>query len=135
MTSKKIIGGQYVSPDGSPLPISKVVRAGGFVFVSGQVGWTSDGKIVGDTIADQARQALENTQALLSDAGCTFDDVVKATVWLVNVEDLSKFNRVYAEFVSDSPPARSAICSNLVIPGALVEIEVVAFSRNDDRVS
>lgn len=130
--SKEIIGGQYTSPDGSPLPISKVVRAGGFVFVSGQVGWTADGKLVGHTVAEQARQALENIRKLLSDAGCTFNDVVKATVWLVNAEDLSEFNGVYAEYMSESPPARSAVCSNLVIPGALVEIEVVAFSGKDN---
>lgn len=128
MMGKQIIGGQFVSSEGSPVPISKAVRAGGFVFLSGQIGWTSNGELVGNTVAKQTRQALENIRESLFDAGCTFKDVVKATVWLVNADDFSEMNRVYAEYLSDSPPARSTICSNLLISGALVEIEVVALS-------
>ena len=76
---------------------------------------------------------MENIRELLSLAGCTLEDVVKATVWLVNAEDLPEFNRVYSEYMSGSPPARSAVCSKLVIPGALVEIEVIAVSGKDDK--
>lgn len=124
----EIIGGQLALADGTKLPLSKASRAGDFVFLSGQLGMGSDGKLVGDDIESQTKQTLENIKALLGTAGCDLTDVVKATVWLVNTSDFGKFNQVYAEYFPANPPPRSAVCSSLVIPGGLVEIEVVAYS-------
>lgn len=124
----EIIGGQLALPDGTKLPLSKAARAGDFVFLSGQLGMGADGKLVGDDVATQTKQTLENIKGLLGEAGCGLSDVVKATVWLVNTGDFAAFNKVYAGYFPDNPPPRSAVCSSLMLPGALVEIEVVAFS-------
>lgn len=124
----EIIGGQLALADGTKLPLSKAARAGDFVFLSGQLGMGPDAKLVGNDIATQTKQTLENIKALLGDADCSLSDVVKATVWLVNLEDFAAFNEVYANYFPNNPPPRSAVCSALALPGALVEIEVVAYS-------
>ena len=124
----EIIGGQLALANGTKLPLSKAARAGDFIFLSGQLGMGADAKLVGDDIASQTKQTLENIKALLSDAGCTLSQIVKATVWLVNVDDFAAFNEVYASYFPDNPPPRSAVCSSLMLPGALVEIEVVAYN-------
>ena len=123
----QIIGGQLSLPDGAKLPLSKAVRAGDFVFLSGQLGLGADGKLAGDDITTQSKQTLENIKSLLAAAGCGMDNVIKATVWLVNKSDFAGFNQVYATYFPENPPARSAVCSELVIPGGLVEVEVVAY--------
>lgn len=124
----EIIGGQLALADGKKLPLSKAARAGDFVFLSGQLGMDANAKLVGDDIASQTKQTLENIKALLNEAGCELSQVVKATVWLVNLGDFAAFNAVYASYFPNNPPPRSAVCSSLVLPGALVEIEVVAYS-------
>ena len=123
----KIIGGQLALADGTKLPISKAVRAGDYVFLSGQLGLGADGKLVGDDISSQTKQTMENIKNLLADAGCELENVIKATVWLVDTKDFVAFNKVYSEYFSQNPPARSAVCSSLVIPGGLVEVEVLAY--------
>lgn len=108
------------------LPRSLAARAGGFVFVSGQVPRIEDGSIVGTGIEAQTRQTLDNVAQVLALAGCTLDDVVKTTVWLADANDFGAFNRVYAEFFGDRKPARSTLQgANMV--GTKVEIEAVAY--------
>ena len=125
--NQQIIGGQLTLPNGTSLPLSKAVRAGDYIFLSGQLGLGPDGKLVGEDISSQTRQTLENIKTLLKEAGCDLTDVIKATVWLTNVQDFTDFNKIYAAYFSTNPPARSAVCSSLMIPAAKVEVEVIAF--------
>ncbi|MGE0486409.1 MAG: RidA family protein [Gammaproteobacteria bacterium] len=123
----QIIGGPLSLPDGTPLPLSKGVRAGDFVFLSGQLGLDENGRVA-EGIEAQARHCLRNIGDLLSQAGLGFGNVIKATVWLTDVADFAAFNRVYAETFANAPPARSTVVSGLVLPGAKIEIEVVAYA-------
>ena len=124
--SVEFLGGTRAGPGGQPLPFSPAVKAGPFVFVSGQVGMGDNGEIVPGGIEAQTRQALKNVEKALALAGCTPKDVVKATVWLDDARDFWTFNRVYAEFFSGNKPARSTTQAKLMID-AKVEIEVIAY--------
>src|SRR4030088_1280959 len=111
---------------GQPLPFSPAVKAGPFVFVSGQVATGDNGEIVPGGIEAQTRQTLRNVEKALALAGCTLKDVVKATVWLDDARDFWTFNRVYAELFPENKPARSTTQATLMID-AKVEIEVIAY--------
>lgn len=124
----KIIGGTLTLADGKPLPLSKAIRAGDFVFLSGQLGLNSHGQLAGSTIESQTRQALHNISAILAEAGASLAHVVKSSVWLVERSDFGRFNQIYAEHFPHQPPVRSTVVSGLVLPDALVEIEVVAYA-------
>ncbi len=109
-------------------PYSQAVAAGGLIFASGQLGLDpATGQFVGYTAAAQIRQAIENIAAVLRAAGSDLSQVVKTTLYLVNMDDFPKVNQVYAEFFPHDPPARATVeVSNLPLSG-LVEIEVVAY--------
>ena len=108
------------------LPRSVATRAGGFVFVSGQVARDDNGVLVAGGIEAHTRQTMKNVADALGLAGCTLDDVVKATVWLADAREFDEFNRVYGEFFRGKRPARSTIqATNMA--GTRVEIEVIAF--------
>lgn len=124
----KVIGGQLKLADGKALPLSKAVRAGEFVLLSGQLGIDHAGQLAGTDIESQTRQCIANIKDILREAGCTLNQVVKATVWLVNREDFSRFNAIYASHFPTHPPVRSTVVCGLVLAGALVEIEVIAYS-------
>jgi len=104
------------------------VVAGELLFISGLVGVDGQGKLVGGgDIVAQARQVFENMRAVLDDAGCRFEDIVKVTVYLTDVDDRPKINPVRQEVFGDARPASTLVeVSRLAIPGAKVEIEAVA---------
>jgi reactive intermediate/imine deaminase len=110
----------------SHVPLSPAVRAGDFVYVSGQVPLGSDGLVVKGGIAEQAEQVLRNVKAALALAGCTMVDVVKTTVWLEDARDFGMFNTVYARHFPSNPPARTTVESRLMID-IKIEIEAVAY--------
>lgn len=122
-----IIGGRFTRPDGTPLPLSKAIRAGDFVFLSGQLGLDAGGRLV-DGIEAQTQACIDNISALLASADCGLGDVVKATAWLTDTKHFAAYNKVYAAAFGDTPPCRSTVCSALMLPGALVEIEVIAYA-------
>jgi len=124
--SVQFLGGTRPGAGGQPLPFSSAVKAGPFVFVSGQVAMGDNGEIVPGGIEAQTRQTLKNVEKALALAGCTLKDVVKSTVWLDDARDFWTFNRVYAEFFSENKPARSTTQATLMID-AKVEIEVIAY--------
>jgi len=124
--SVEFLGGTRTGAGGQPLPFSPAVKAGPFVFVSGQIAMGENGEIVPGGIEAQTRQTLKNVEKALALAGCTVRDVVKSTVWLHDARDFWTFNRVYAEFFSDNKPARSTTQATLMID-AKVEIEVIAY--------
>jgi 2-iminobutanoate/2-iminopropanoate deaminase len=108
------------------VPLSPAVRAGDFVFVSGQVPVDASGNVVEAHIGVQTRQVLDNIASVLEMAGCSLSDVVKTTVWLKHAEDFPGFNAAYAPYFQKDPPARSTAESRLMID-ILVEIEAVAY--------
>jgi len=125
MPQKEVIGAPLVI-DGRVLSLSQAVRAGDFVFVTGQVPMR-DGKPMTDgSIEDQTRACLESLRQILAEAGCELGDVVKSMVWLKRREDFAGFNLVYAEYFPTEPPTRSALVSEFLID-ILVEIECVAY--------
>jgi 2-iminobutanoate/2-iminopropanoate deaminase len=105
---------------------SQGVRKGGILQVAGQVPVEpSTGVIVGETVGEQTRQALQNVQAVLEEAGSGFDDVVMLRVYLTRKEDFAEMNAVYEKFVSEPYPARTTVFVGLA-EGLLVEIDTLA---------
>ena len=123
--SKKIIGDPLVI-NGRKLSLSKAIRAGDFVYLTGQVPMKNGVVITEGTIEEQTSIVLDEIKNTLIEAGCELQDVVKAMVWLKNREDFPGFNLIYGEYFDNDPPARSAVVSDLLVD-ALVEVEVVAY--------
>ena len=110
-------------------PYSQAITAGGLVFVSGQLGLKPDhAEMVGDSIAEQTEQVMQNLAAILSAAGSGLDRLVKTTVFLTNLDDFQGMNEVYARHVGEQPPARATVEIGRLPSGALVEIEAVALA-------
>ena len=114
------------NPGTRTLPRSVATRAGGFVFVGGQVARDEDGTIINGGIEAHTRQTLKNVSHVLALAGCTLDDVVKTTVWLEDARDFEEFNRAYTEFFPDNKPTRSTLRAKNVV-GTKIEIEAIAY--------
>ena len=125
--ARAIIGGNVELSPGNPLPLSKGVKAGDFVFLSGQLGVLPNGQL-GKGIEEQTTQTLENIKEVLALAGLDLSSVIKSTVWLTDMANFKGFNQAYAKAFPLDPPVRSTVCSGLALPGALVEIEVVAYT-------
>ena len=107
-------------------PYSQAIKAGGFVFVSGQLGLRpGESELVGG-IAEQTEQVFQNLGAILSEAGSGLDRLVKTTVFLTDFGDFASMNEVYARHAGDTPPARSTVEVAALPSGAKVEIEAVA---------
>ena len=123
--AKKIIGDPLVI-NGQRLSLSRAVRAGDFVFLTGQVPMQNNTIMTHGDIEDQTRSVLDDITETLKLAGCDRGDVVKSMVWLKSRDDFPGFNAVYAEYFPESPPARSAIVNDLLVD-AKVEIEVIAY--------
>lgn len=111
---------------GQKLPFSPAVRAGDFVFISGQVAMNERGEIESGGIEAQTRQTIKNVEKVLSLAGCSLQDVVKVTVWLDDTRDFWTFNRIYQEHFGVQPPARSCVRADMMVD-CKVEIEAVAY--------
>jgi reactive intermediate/imine deaminase len=119
-------GATPTGPGGRSLPFTKAVRAGDFIFVSGQVPMGADGEIVDGNIATQTKQTIENVKAILEAQGLGLEHVVKATVWLAGTRDFWPFNKVYLEYFGAALPARSCVRADMMVD-CKVEIEVVAY--------
>ncbi len=123
--NKEVIGGPVVI-NGRQLSLSKAVRAGDFIFLTGQVPMKDGVTITEGTIEEQTRICIELIQETLKEAGCSLNDVVKSMVWLKDRNDFPGFNSVYGEYFSQGPPARSALVSDFLID-IKVEIECTAY--------
>lgn len=112
-------------------PYSQAVKVNNFVFCSGQIGIDpATGKMAEGGTIEQFKQVLSNVEAVLTEAGCTFADVVKTTVFLLNMGDFADMNALYGEkFSGEVKPARSAVEVSKLPAGALVEMEVIAISK------
>jgi 2-iminobutanoate/2-iminopropanoate deaminase len=108
-------------------PYSQAIKAGGLVFVSGQVALTPGAHdLVGEGIAEQTEQVFANLKAILEEAGTGLDRLVKTTVFLQNLDDFQAMNEVYATYFEAPYPARTTIQAGALPAGIAVEIEVVA---------
>ncbi|HET7509064.1 MAG TPA: RidA family protein [Solirubrobacterales bacterium] len=108
-------------------PYSQAVSVDGWLCTSGQVGMDpATGEIVAGGFAAQARQVIANLRQVLASAGCTFADVVKATVYVTDLADFPTLNTLYGEAMGDHRPARSTVQVAGLPKGALVEIDLVA---------
>jgi len=108
-------------------PYSQAIKAGGFVFVSGQIPIDpTSGLIVRAEVAAQTDRVLQNLKAILTAAGTSLDNVVKTTVFLKSMGDFAAMNEVYARFWKKAPPARSTVEVSRLPKDVLVEIDVIA---------
>lgn len=111
-------------------PYSQGIKAGNFVFVSGQLPVDPQtGKFPDKDIAVLTRRSLDNISAVLYEAGMTMRDVVKTTVFLADMDDFKIVNEVYAGYFDDVPPARSAVAVAGLPKGARIEIEAIAYKE------
>ena len=120
-----MIGGPLVI-GGRKLSLSRAIRAGDFVFLTGQVPFKDGQLMTTGSIEEQTRAVLDDITATLGEAGCVLSDVVKAMVWLRDRADVPGFNTVYGEYFPEEPPTRSAVVSDLLVD-VRVEVEVIAY--------
>ena len=121
---------QIISTDKAPGaigPYSQAVWAGDILFASGQIPIDpTTSEIASDNVQDQAHQSLKNVQAILEAAGLTFENVIKATVFIKNMDDFAAINEVYAQYFSSPYPARSCVEVARLPRDVKVEVEVIA---------
>ena len=111
-------------------PYSQAVKAGTTLYLSGQLGIDpKTGEFAGDTIQSQTARSLENLAAVLAEAGYGFEDVVKCTVLLKNIDDFAAMNSVYEDYPKETRPARAAYAVADLPKGGLVEIEMIAVKQ------
>ena len=127
---RRLIMKKIISTPAAPAaigPYSQAVKAGGLVFVSGQLPIDpATGEFAGSDVVSQTRQSLQNIKSILEAEGLTMDSVVKTTVLLQHISDFGAMNEVYAQFFETDCPARAAFEVAALPKGALVEIEAVA---------
>lgn len=111
-------------------PYSQAIKANGFIFVSGQLPVDpASGRFAEGGVTAQTKQSLENVKAILTEADCTFNDVVKATVFIKDMDNFSEVNNVYAAYFTKECPARACIEVARLPKDALIEIEVIAICK------
>ncbi|WP_314988422.1 RidA family protein [uncultured Campylobacter sp.] len=110
-------------------PYSQAIAANGFLFISGQLGVTPSGEFAGADVKSQAQRSLQNLQAILSEAGLSFENAVKTTIFLADIADFAAVNEIYAEFFNEPYPARSTVAVKTLPKGGLVEIELIAATK------
>ena len=118
-------------PTPLPVPFSKAVRAGDFLFLSGVLAMDAQARIVEGDVQVQTKLILERIAASLEECGATLTLVVRATIWLADLGDFAAFNAEYAKHFAGALPARSCVQA-VLFQGAKVEIEVQAFVRDDN---
>ena len=125
MASKQIIGDPLII-NGRTLSLSKAIRAGDFIFLTGQVPIKNGEIVVKGSIEEQTVIVIEEIKNTLKLAGADLEDVVKAMVWLREKDDFPGFNAVYGQYFPKDPPVRSAVLNTLLVD-VRVEIEVIAY--------
>jgi 2-iminobutanoate/2-iminopropanoate deaminase len=123
---KQVVHTPNVPP--ARVPLSQAIKAGDWVFASGQLGFQAPGRLAEGGIAAETRQVCENLKAVLEAAGSSLDRVVKVTIYMADLAELLDMNRVFSEFFPHDPPARTTFqCAGLG-GGARVEIEAIAMA-------
>ena len=123
---------ELISTDKAPAaigPYSQAIRAGEFLYVSGQIPVNPANGEMPSSVPDQTRQSLENVKAILEKAGYSTDDVVKTVVFITDMANFGAMNGVYAGYFAKEAPARACVAVKELPKGALVEIEAVAYKK------
>jgi 2-iminobutanoate/2-iminopropanoate deaminase len=119
---------QIVSTEKAPAaigPYSQAIKLGNLLFTSGQIPLTADGQLVEGGIEEQTHQVFRNLEAVLAEAGATFSDVAKATVFIKDMNQFAALNTIYATYFGDHKPARSTVEVARLPRDVLVEIELI----------
>ena len=108
-------------------PYSQAIKAGNTIYVSGQIPLIPETmEIISDDVQEQTKQSLENVKAVLEAAGATLNDVVKASVFIKDMNDFAKINEIYATYFTENNPARACVEAKMAREALLVEISIVA---------
>jgi 2-iminobutanoate/2-iminopropanoate deaminase len=126
MSDKTVVRTEAAPAPFQGAPYSQAIAAGGFVFVSGQLGLRPGDTAISGGISEQTEQVFANLKAILEKAGTGLDRLVKTTVFLQRLDDFQAMNDVYAKHVGRQPPARATVEVAQLPSGALVEIEAIA---------
>ena len=122
----KIYYGDPHKSGASEIPLSKAVRAGDFVYVSGQTANDDKGGIINANIEEQTEIIMKNISKILTETNCNMEDIIKATIWISDARDFHRFNSTYVKYFPNNKPARSTTVCNLVVD-AKIEIEAIAY--------
>ncbi|MCK5044716.1 RidA family protein [Candidatus Parcubacteria bacterium] len=120
---------KIISTDKAPQaigPYSQAIETGNLVFCSGQIPLTSEGNLVEEDISEQTKQVMENLKAILQSAGLELDNIVKATIYLTDINNFQTVNKIYGQYFETEPPARAVIQAAALPKGVEIEIEAVA---------
>ena len=120
---------QMVGTDKAPKatgPFSQAIISGNLVFTSGQVYLTPEGKLLEGTIEEQTHRVMKNLQAILEEAGISFANVVKTTIYVTDMANYGKINGIYGSYFSEPFPARETVCVKELPLGAKLEISMIA---------
>ena len=129
MADKTVVRTESAPAPFQGAPYSQAIKAGGFLFVSGQLALQpGDKELKGGAIGEQTEQVFANLRAILEEARSDLDRLVKTTVFLQNLDDFQGMNSVYTKYVGERPPARSTVEVAKLPSGALVEIEAIALA-------
>ncbi len=123
-TQKTVLGADVGLP--GKMPLSLGLQVGDFVFTAGQVPYDEKGQVVEGGIETQTRVVMERIKAILAEAGCTMDDVVKTHCYLQDTRDFERFNKTYGKYFGDKPPVRTTVRVDLIFD-MKVEIEAIAY--------
>ncbi len=124
--NKQVVQTPKVPP--ARVPLSQAIKAGDWVFASGQLGLdVATGKLVPGGIAAETRQVCENLKAILEAAGSALDKAVKVTIYMADLDELMAMNEVFSRYFPVDPPARTTFQCAALVGGARVEIEAIAF--------
>jgi 2-iminobutanoate/2-iminopropanoate deaminase len=123
---KEVVHTPKVPP--ARVPLSQAIKVGDWVFASGQLGLdVATGKLAPGGIAAETRQVCENLKAVLEAAGSALDNVVKVTIYMVDLAELMEMNNVFSRYFPVDPPARTTFQCVALVGGARVEIDAIAF--------
>lgn len=114
-------------------PYSQAVKANGFIYTSGQIALDEKGVMVADDIENQTHQVMKNLFYVLEAAGVHFNDVLKTTIFLADMNDFEKVNHIYAHYFGTHKPVRSTVAVKTLPKNALVEIDCIALAGTDNN--
>ena len=123
---------RFVSTKNAPAaigPYSQAVAVNGILYTSGQIGMDEKGVVVADDVVNQTHQVMKNLFYVLEAAGVHFNDVIKTTIYLTNMDDFAKVNEVYAHYFGHHKPVRSTVAVKTLPKNVLVEIDCMALAN------
>ena len=125
---------KFISTDRAPAaigPYSQAVVANGMIYTSGQIGMDENGIVVADDVVNQAHQVMKNLFYVLEAADAHFNDVIKTTIFLADMDDFAKVNEVYAHYFGTHKPVRSTVAVKTLPKNVLIEIDCIALANTE----